>query len=91
MLGRPCVSLAYPYGEADDRVVRAAAAAGYEAACLVGGGRASASPLAWPRVGLSSRDGWTGFRLKVSPAVRSLRATPLVRPLETAARRTRDR
>ena len=81
----------YFVAEADGRVVRAAEAAGYEAACVVGGGRASANPLAWPRVGLSSRDGWAGFRLKVSPAVRSLRATPLVRPLETAARRARDR
>ena len=29
--------------------------------------RRRAGPLAWPRVGLSSRDGWLGFRLKVSP------------------------
>lgn len=90
-LGRPCRSLAYPYGEVDARVVRAAADAGYEAACLVGGGSLPASALAWPRVGLSSGDGWLGFRLKVWPPVRSLRATPLARPLEALARRARDR
>ena len=90
-LGRPCRSLAYPYGEVDARVVRAAADAGYEAACLVGAGSLPASPLAWPRVGLSSRDGWLGFRVKVWRPVRRLRATPLVRPLEALARRARDR
>jgi hypothetical protein len=30
--GRPCRSVAYPYGEADERVLRAAATAGFEAA-----------------------------------------------------------
>jgi peptidoglycan/xylan/chitin deacetylase (PgdA/CDA1 family) len=90
-LGRPCRSLAYPHGEVDERVVRAAAAAGYEAACLVGDAGALRGALACPRVGLSSRDGWLGFRLKVSPAVRQARRSNLVRPLESLARRARDR
>lgn len=90
-LGRPCRSLAYPYGEVDARVVRAAAAAGYETACLIGGGTLPASPHAWPRVGLSSLDGWLGFRLKVWRPARAVRATSLVRPLEALARRARDR
>jgi peptidoglycan/xylan/chitin deacetylase (PgdA/CDA1 family) len=90
-LGRSCRSLAYPYGDVDARVVRAAAAAGYESACLVGAAPVPPGPLAWPRVGLSSRDGWLGFRVKVAPPVRHVRATPLVRPLEALARRVRDR
>ncbi len=90
-LGRPCRSLAYPYGEVNARVVGAAAAAGYETACLVGRAAVSAGPLAWPRVGLSTRDGWLGFRVKVAPSVRRVRTTPLVRTLEALARRVRDR
>ena len=90
-LGRPCRSLADPYGEVDERVAAAAAAAGYEAACLVGNGPLQVGPLAWPRVGLSSRDGWLGFRLKVAPPVRRARSAPLARPLEALARRVRDR
>lgn len=90
-LGRPCRSLAYPYGDVDARVVVAAAAAGYAAGCLIGGGTLPSTPLAWPRVGLSSRDGWLGFRVKVSQPVRRARSTPLVRPLEALARRARDR
>jgi len=75
-LGRPCRSLAYPYGDVDERVIKAAAEAGYEAAGtlprrLVGGG-----PLAWPRVGVYHADSERRFRAKVSPPLRRLRASP---------------
>ena len=53
-LGIPCRSLAYPYGDVDARVVRAAADAGYHAACLIGGASLPSGPLARPRVGLSA-------------------------------------
>jgi peptidoglycan/xylan/chitin deacetylase (PgdA/CDA1 family) len=74
-LGRPCASLAYPYGDWDERVVGAAAAAGYRAACTLPAGLHRASALAWPRIGIYRHDGATAFRLKVSPIVRRLRAT----------------
>jgi peptidoglycan/xylan/chitin deacetylase (PgdA/CDA1 family) len=82
-LGERCVSLAYPYGETDVRVVRAAHAAGYGAACTLTASFTRASTLTWPRVGVFRHDGQLRFRAKVSPSVLRLRATrwwSLVRP-----------
>jgi peptidoglycan/xylan/chitin deacetylase (PgdA/CDA1 family) len=73
-LARPCRSLAYPYGDVDDRVVDAARAAGYQAACTLPKGRLhAAEALRWPRVGVYHRDAPWRFRLKVSPLVRRIR------------------
>jgi peptidoglycan/xylan/chitin deacetylase (PgdA/CDA1 family) len=74
-LGRPCVSIAYPYGDWDARVVSAAAAVGYEA-----GATLALNPpgrLEWPRVGVYNLDAWWRFRLKVSPNLRRLRSSRL--------------
>ena len=64
-LGIECVSLAYPYGEADDRVRAAAAAAGYRAAALlsyrVPTGRRP-DPLAWPRLSFQFDDSHVAFK-----------------------------
>jgi peptidoglycan/xylan/chitin deacetylase (PgdA/CDA1 family) len=76
MLQRPCRSLAYPYGDHDARVVRATQAAGYDAAATLPEQVASPDPLRWPRVGVYYLDtGWR-FRMKVSPIVRRVRASP---------------
>ncbi|HEY0631616.1 MAG TPA: polysaccharide deacetylase family protein [Thermoleophilaceae bacterium] len=79
-LGRPCRSVAYPYGDVDGRVVAAARASGYAfgAALPVGRFRGSA-PLDWPREGIYNGDDPRRFRLKVSPLVRRLRGR-LARP-----------
>lgn len=74
-LGRPCTTLAYPYGEYDERVVAAAGAAGYAAAGTLPARLHPARPLAWPRVGIYRGDDERRFRLKVSPVVRRLRAS----------------
>jgi peptidoglycan/xylan/chitin deacetylase (PgdA/CDA1 family) len=74
-LGRPCVSLAYPYGDHDARVVAAAGAAGYRVAGTLPGRFGSPEPLTWPRVGVYFGDDWRRFRIKVSPKVRSFRAS----------------
>jgi peptidoglycan/xylan/chitin deacetylase (PgdA/CDA1 family) len=74
-LGRACSSLAYPFGDWDDRVARAAAAAGYRAACTLPAALHPASALAWPRIGIYRHDGSATFRLKVSRSVRRLRST----------------
>jgi peptidoglycan/xylan/chitin deacetylase (PgdA/CDA1 family) len=50
-LGRPCTSIAYPYGNGDPRVAAVTGAAGYTAACTVPRRSAPPSPLLWPRVG----------------------------------------
>lgn len=89
MLGAPCVSLAYPYGDHDDCVVEAAEAAGYLHACIVPRRLPAPSRLAWPRVGVYHDDGGLSFRLKVSPGVRWLRASRLWEPVDAAHRRLR--
>jgi len=50
-LGRPCTSLAYPYSDYDERVVAAAAAAGYRFAVSVPRDAQPPLPFEWPRVG----------------------------------------
>jgi heparosan-N-sulfate-glucuronate 5-epimerase len=72
-LGVPCRALAYPYGDVDDRVVEAAAAAGYDAGAALGPG--PREPLRWPRIGIYSFDRAARFRLKVSPLVRTMRSS----------------
>ncbi len=81
-LGEPCRSLAYPFGAFDDRVVRAAGDAGYEAAAVLRPG--PPDPLRWPRFGIYPVDGPARFRLKVSPVVRGIRNSSTGRTLEKA-------
>jgi hypothetical protein len=84
-LGQECTSLAYPYGDVDHRVVEAAAAAGYAAGAALPARPTGQSALAWPRVGVYNIDSLRRFRLKVSPAVRSLRrAVARVHPTATS-------
>jgi peptidoglycan/xylan/chitin deacetylase (PgdA/CDA1 family) len=91
MLGAPCLSLAYPFGDYDARVVEAARAAGYASACIVARRLVTPTRLEWPRIGVYHGDGGLTFRLKVSPSVRRLRASPLWGPLDRARRRLRRR
>ena len=72
-LGR-CETLAYPYGDHDQRVVEAARRAGYSLACTLPRSLKGGSPLRWPRVGIYQGDDERRFRLKVSPAIRWLRS-----------------
>ena len=72
-LGRECPSIAYPYGDYDERVVLATGRAGYRFACTLPDRIHPARPLAWPRIGVYHRDDERRYRLKVSPAVRRLR------------------
>lgn len=74
-IGRPCRSIAYPYGDWDERVAAAAAQAGYEAGATLA--LHEARPLQWPRVGVYHVDAGWRFRLKASPAVRRLRSLDL--------------
>jgi peptidoglycan/xylan/chitin deacetylase (PgdA/CDA1 family) len=74
-LGTGCRSLAYPYGEHDERVVRAAGRAGYEAAGTLPGRLHAPTPLRWPRLGVYHVDRGSRFRLKVLPASRWVRAS----------------
>jgi peptidoglycan/xylan/chitin deacetylase (PgdA/CDA1 family) len=76
-LGRACASLAYPYGFRDDRVIEAAGRAGYRAAARTARGRSlpATSPLDWPRIMITRRDGERRFQIKVSSRFRRFRAS----------------
>jgi peptidoglycan/xylan/chitin deacetylase (PgdA/CDA1 family) len=74
-LGRPCPSLAYPYGDVDSRVAEAARAAGYRTAGALPTRLRPEGPLLWPRVGVYHGDDARRFRLKVSRPLRALRAS----------------
>ena len=77
-MGEPCTSIAYPYGDHDDRVVAATARAGYEWGATLPGRLPRAQPLRWPRIGVYNSDDLGRFRLKVSPILRFARSTPIL-------------
>ena len=73
-LGRPCTTIAYPYGDVDDRVVAAAKVAGYELGVdLPNRWRQDEEPLRIPRVGVYNDQPKPKLALKFSPRVRRLR------------------
>jgi len=83
-LGRPCTSLAYPYGDVDARVVDATREAGYQWAGTIPRVLRSPRPLLWPRAPIYHDDDMRRFRAKVSPSLRRLRASRLGRSLDRA-------
>ena len=90
-MGRPCTSLAYPYGAVDERVVEAAGRAGYDHALTLPRAIHAPRPLYWPRVGIYQVDGrqdWR-WRMKVSPFVRRARGSEAWTKLDGLRRRLR--
>lgn len=73
-LGRPCETIAYPYGEADRRVAACTQSVGYLAGAVLGRSLAQLGPYLAPRVGIYHRDNSVRFRLKASPLTQSIRA-----------------
>lgn len=72
-----CETLAYPFGEWDERVARAAAAVGYDFAFSVPQGpQAGFGPLCVPRLNVDRRDRGGRFRLKLSPLGRRFLLSP---------------
>lgn len=82
-LARPCRFLAYPFGDEDARVRRAAEAAGYEAAFALPGNESRLDLYALPRVGVYPRDGTVRLTLKTTASLR--------RPAAALARATGSR
>lgn len=80
--GSLCLSVAYPYGDYDARVMRAAAAAGYRAGGTLPDRLHDPRPLSWPRIYVWRYDGDRRFQLKVTPAIRWLRSTALWRAVQ---------
>jgi peptidoglycan/xylan/chitin deacetylase (PgdA/CDA1 family) len=89
MLGVACRTMAYPTGDFDERVERAAGAAGYEAAAALPKRFTEPRPLAWPRISIQRRDSDLAFRVKISPLVRTLRGTALWPLLDDVRHRAR--
>jgi peptidoglycan/xylan/chitin deacetylase (PgdA/CDA1 family) len=86
-----CDSLAYPFGNWDARVERAAAAAGYRFAfTLPFVSQRAGSPLSIPRIAMDHRDDGRRFALKLSAPVRwAMLGSPLkptARQLQALAR-----
>ena len=75
-LGSPCTSIAYPYGDVDARVVRAAVAAGYRSAAGLPDRIRAPDAMNWPRIGIYRVDDDRRFRIKISSAVAVLRGSP---------------
>ena len=83
LVGAPCQSLAYPYGDADDRVAAAAAEAGYLAAATLVPFEPRPEPLLWPRpTGSRSRPHpWPGAPAWAASGTRSRGASAAERRL----------
>lgn len=87
-LGR-CDTLAYPFGEWNPHVARAAAAAGYSFAfSLPFEEQSTASRMAIPRVTIDHRDDERRFSLKLSPVGRRLLFSPVRGAIRRMIRRT---
>jgi len=75
MIGTTCQSIAFPYGDCDERVIEASRKAGYSAVATIPWRLERSGRFVWPRTGIFHDDSKRVFRLKVSPAVRRLRAS----------------
>ena len=80
-MGEPCPSIAYPYGDVDERVIRAAGEQGYRTAGTLPSVMERPRPLAWPRIGVYHEDHHRRFLLKVSPLSRKIRSSGAYRAL----------
>lgn len=76
-LGMPCRSIAYPYSDYDERVIRAVADSGYMVGATVPTHWVAPLPFEWPRVGVYHGEGWR--RLKLRTRLRRIQSVPLAR------------
>lgn len=75
-LGSSCTSIAYPYGDVDNRVAAAARDAGYEAGAALMYSAAHESPLSLKRIAMHQPDSRLSFRIKTSPLTRRAWRSP---------------
>jgi peptidoglycan/xylan/chitin deacetylase (PgdA/CDA1 family) len=72
-LGRDCTSIAYPYGDVDERVARLAREVGYSAGAALGRSLRRSHADREPRIGIYNVDTPWRFRLKVAAPSRRMR------------------
>lgn len=72
-----CTTIAYPYGDVDERVADAARRAGYTAGAALSSRLAPLGPLRHPRIGIYRADRSWRFGLKAAGPMRWLRASRL--------------
>lgn len=77
-IGGPVSSIAYPYGDVDDRVAAHTQQAGYQAGAALEWPSAQLSIYRYPRIGVYRQDSWPRFRLKIGRWSRSPFASRLV-------------
>lgn len=82
-LRQPCRAIAYPYGEADDRIGALAQQAGYQVGARLSRSLARSGPYSSPRIGVYHRDSNWRFRMKMSGLTRAVRASRLCAPAGT--------
>jgi len=74
-LGVPCDTLAYPYGDVDERIAGFAESTGFAAAAVLSSSLRGAGFHRWPRVGIYHGDQMWRFRMKTNRAVQGIRAS----------------
>jgi peptidoglycan/xylan/chitin deacetylase (PgdA/CDA1 family) len=74
-LGRPFQTIAYPFGDVDERVAEFARRSGYKAGASLSSHLRDLGPYRWPRTGIYRIDAWWRFLLKTTPTVRRVRAS----------------
>ena len=74
-LGRPFETIAYPYGDVDERVADFTRRVGYKAGAALSSHLRDLGPYRWPRTGIYQLDAWWRFLLKTTPTVRRVRAS----------------
>ena len=74
-----CTALAYPYGQADERVAAAARSAGYEVACMLTFAHIADEPMRRPRIGLGTRDHGPRLAAQVSALGQAARRSSAAR------------
>jgi peptidoglycan/xylan/chitin deacetylase (PgdA/CDA1 family) len=74
-LGRPLETIAYPYGDVDERVAEFARRAGYAAGAALSSHLRGLGRYRFPRTGIYRRDVTWRFLMKTAPAMQRLRAS----------------
>jgi peptidoglycan/xylan/chitin deacetylase (PgdA/CDA1 family) len=83
-LDAPCTAIAYPYGDVDRRVARAAQEAGYLVGAALAAHQLRADPMRWPRVGAYREDSFRRFTFKTSKLARRAGLARLRHPFAQA-------